>query len=137
MDVSKELSKDPENYRKWQVAMENGKDYEIEKLQDTVEGYLEDVVERLFDVMKSLEALQVTVNMDKMDIAKHGQDFKYQQGILDVVTELYAYVTGKRSLADDTEDVLEAIRLEVNRGVNVTTEQKAHVENEAIKGMFQ
>ena len=107
--VTEELSKDPTNYRAWKKAMENGKDHEIEKLQNTVEGYLDEVVTRLFDVTKSLEALRAAVNMDKIDIAKHGQDFKYQQGILDVVTELYDYAIGKRSLIEDINDIHEAI----------------------------
>lgn len=95
---------------------------------DLVEGYLEEVVQRLFDVTKSLEALQGAVNMDKIDIAKNGQDFRYQQGIIDVVTELHDYAIGKRSLIEDIKDMKDAIVEEVTEHAG---------KKEQVGGMFQ
>ena len=109
MNVDKELGSDPENYRKWQEAMENDKDWRIRRLQTTTEGYLAEVVNRLFDVTRSLEALKGTCNMEKIDLIRHGQVFAYQQGILDAVTELLVYAKGERSLDSDVKDMQDAI----------------------------
>ena len=83
--------------------------------QDKVEDYLADVVTRLFSVTESLYALKHSVNYEKMELITQGKPFAYQQGILDVVTELFDYASGKRDLQKDKEEMREAIKF--NTGV--------------------
>lgn len=96
---------------------------------ETVEQYLADVVNRLIDVITSLEALKETCNMEKMDLIRHGQIFAYQQGILDVVTELLVYAKGERSLNADIKDMRDAIIEQATRG------QRGH--KDTSEAMFQ
>ena len=85
-----------------------------EKEKERVENYLADVVKRLMDVTGSLEALYVVVTHEKRALIQNGQAFAYQQGILDVVTELRDYATGKRDLQGEKEklkkDILEELK---------------------------
>lgn len=100
---------------------------EDERREQQASQYLEDVVNRLFDVTEALQALLGVANKDKIQIATHGQNFVYQQGIIDVATELLAYAQGVRSLQEDKEALLESVLLEVKN--NKKPKQDA--------GMFQ
>lgn len=106
---------------------------EVEK--DTVEDYLGDVVTRLFDVIRSLEALESTANIEKIDFIKRGQSFVYHQGVIDIVTELHKYAMGERRLDEDIKDIQEALVEEMAAGIKYTKEQKEHFEKN--EGMFQ
>ena len=105
--------------REWKEAMEKDKDAEIAEHLETVGDYLADVVTRLFSVTESLYALKHSVNYEKRELITGGKPFAYQQGILDVVTELFDYATGKRDLEVDKEDMREAMKssVEVEEGI--------------------
>ena len=75
--------------------------------------YLVDVTERLLDTQEVIENIVDLVNADKTNLIKAGQDFRYQQGILDIVAELDNFVHGKsnlRSMRKQITTQVEAMR---------------------------
>ena len=91
------------------------------RLTDNVYDYLTPAVNRLFDVMDALYSLKVVVNIEKRGLIQQGQSFAYQQGILDIVDELYDYASGERSLKEEVKDIRD------NR-INEAEENKGDVE---------
>lgn len=88
----------------------------MQKEDKKIEDYLSEVVERLFSVTESFDALLYVVNVEKRKLFSQGQSFAYQQGILDVVTELKEYAAGTRSLREEKEELAKAIVEEAERG---------------------
>lgn len=88
----------------------------MEKEKIKIEEYLAEVTERLFSVTESFDVLLHAVNHEKRDLIMHGQSFAYQQGILDVVTELNDYAEGKRNLKKDKEEITRTILEEAEEG---------------------
>lgn len=83
---------------------------EINELErDIIEDQLADVSERLYDVLRSFEVLGGVVVQEKRALIEHGEDFRYQQGILDVVDDVGHYAKGEASLQKDTEALKEVI----------------------------
>jgi len=102
-----------------------------------VEEYLADVVERLFDVTKSLEALNATCNVEKIDLIRHGQSFAYQQGILDVTRELLEYAVGERNLVEDMKDMMEVLENQAAKEIQMNDKISGQLETKTLEGMFQ
>ena len=65
---------------------------------------------------ESFDALLYVVNVEKRKLFSQGQSFAYQQGILDVVTELRDYADGKRNLREEKEELAKAIVEEAEQG---------------------
>ena len=97
---------------------------EKEKIKE--EEYLAEVTERLFSVTESFDALLYTVTREKRDLIMRGQSFAYQQGILDVVTELKEYAEGTRNLKKEEEELIQAI-----------LEERKEGKEEEIGGLYQ
>jgi hypothetical protein len=76
-----------------------------DKNQKKVEDYLVDVTKRLFDVTESLDAIFAVIGMEKRALITKGLPFAYQQGLIDVVTELRDYASGERDLDEEKENV--------------------------------
>ena len=88
----------------------------MQKEDKKIEEYLAEVVERLFSVTESFDALLYVVNVEKRKLFSQGQSFAYQQGILDVVTELRDYAAGTRNLREEKEELAKAIIEEAREG---------------------
>lgn len=91
-------------------------DEEEEKYLEKIEEQLVDVTERLYDVERSFEGLSMIVTGEKRVLIQHGQDFRYQQGILDVVEDVGHYAKGEASLQEDTDTLKKVILSKIERG---------------------
>ena len=71
-----------------------------EKDAETVEKYLVEVVDRLYDVMMGLDGLIYGAQMEKGTLVQKGGDFRYQQAVIDIANELRRYATGEESIRE-------------------------------------
>ena len=79
---------------------------DLEKTED----YLAELCGRLFDTQHALEAIQSHAQMEKGNLLVSGVDFRYQQAIIDIATELYRYATGEDKLQEVMEKMAEQQR---------------------------
>lgn len=78
--------------------------------EEKVEEYLAELCGRLFDTQHALEAIQSHAQMEKGNLLGSGADFRYQQAIIDIATELYRYATGEDNLQEVMEKMVERQR---------------------------
>lgn len=76
--------------------------------KEKIERYLVELADRLFDVQRVLEAIQIASNTEKQALIRTGSNFTYQQAAVDIATELYRYATGE----DDLQEIMEKIEKE-------------------------
>lgn len=90
---------------------------EINELErDIIEDQFANVSERLYDVLRGFEGLEAMVTAEKRVLIEHGQDFRYQQGILDVIDDVGHYAKGEASLQEDTAALKKVILSEMDEG---------------------
>ena len=82
------------------------------RLSDTerIEQYLVDVVGCLMDVRMALDGAKMGASIEKGDLIRVGRDFSYQQGIIDVCSEISKYASGEIDLQEAVKELLEAKR---------------------------
>ena len=77
---------------------------------DRIETYLVEVVDRLMDTQMVLENVQIAANIEKQRMVREGVDFRYQQALLDIATELYRYATGQDNLKEIINQIKEQVK---------------------------
>ena len=83
--------------------------------KEKIEQYLVDVVGRLMDVQEAFSAIEVHAYMEKIALIKDGKDFRYQQAIIDIVSEIRKYATGEVDLHKIMDEMI-ATQKQVNNG---------------------
>ena len=71
-----------------------------EKDIERIEVYLAEVVQRLTDTQKALEATLVYCRTRKEGLVGSGKKFDYDQGRIDTAMEVYRYATGEDNLQE-------------------------------------